>query len=148
MKRHPALQALSRDHDQTLVVAQRLCRAGDHDAGEALASFLKFWRNEGELHFRLEEEVLLPSFATAGGAETPAVARVLIEHAEIRCAPSCCKHDRHPRLLKELDELLADQVRLEENELFPAIEESLDDGQLYRLAADVAAAEREGGRAG
>jgi Hemerythrin HHE cation binding domain len=86
MKRHPALQALSRDHHQTLV-AQRLRRAGDHDAGEALASFLKFWRNQGELHFRLEEEVLLPSFATAGGAETPAVARVLIEHAEIRlCA--------------------------------------------------------------
>jgi hemerythrin-like domain-containing protein len=48
-----------------------------------------------------------------------------------------------PALLKELGELLADHVRLEENELFPAIEESLDDGQLYRLAADVAAAERE-----
>lgn len=149
MKRHPALQALSRDHHQTLVVAQRLRRAGDHEAGEAQASFLEFWRNEGELHFRLEEEVLLPSFATAGGAETPAVARVLIEHAEIRLRAFLLQaRAASPALLKELGELLADHVRLEENELFPAIEESLDDGQLYRLAADVAAAEREGGRGG
>jgi hypothetical protein len=74
----------SRDHHQALVVSQRLRRAGDHGAGEAQAAFLEFWRSGGELHFRVEEEVLLPRFAVAGGAHTAPVARVLIEHAEIR----------------------------------------------------------------
>jgi hemerythrin-like domain-containing protein len=144
MKRHPALQTLSRDHHQTLVVAQRLRRAGDHDAGEAQTAFLEFWRNEGELHFRVEEEVLLPRFAAVGGAETAAVARVLIEHAEIRLRAMRLQGGAaSAALLKELGELLAVHVRLEERELFPAIEDSLDHRQLRRLANDVAAAERE-----
>jgi hemerythrin-like domain-containing protein len=146
MKRNPALQTLSRDHHQALVVSQRLRRAGDHSAGEAQAAFLEFWRSGGELHFRVEEEVLLPRFAAAGGAYTSAVARVLIEHAEIRLrvlrlhggAASAAP-------LEELGGLLAEHVQLEERELFPAIEESLDDSHLRRLAADVAAAERKPG---
>ena len=84
MKRHPALRTLSRDHHQALIVSQRLRRAGAHDVGGAQAAFLEFWRTEGELHFRVEEEVLLPRFAAAGGADTAAVARVLIDHAEVR----------------------------------------------------------------
>jgi hemerythrin-like domain-containing protein len=144
MKRHPALQTLSRDHHQALVVAQRLRRAADHSAREAQAAFLEFWRNGGELHFRVEEEVLLPRFAAAGGADTAVVARVLIEHAEIRLRVLRLQGQAvSAAALKELGELLAGHVRLEERKLFPAIEESLDDRQLRRLAADVAAAERE-----
>jgi hypothetical protein len=48
--------------------------------------------------------------------------------------------------LEELGGLLAEHVKLEERELFTAIEESLDDIQLRRLAADVAAAERKSRR--
>jgi hemerythrin-like domain-containing protein len=143
MKRHPALQALSRDHHQALVVSQHLRRAGDQDLDEAQTAFLEFWQKQGEQHFHVEEEVLLPRFAAAGGADMPAVARVLIEHAEIRLralrlqgAPSSAA------LLNELGELLAQHVRLEEQELFPAIEKVLDDAELHMLATDVAAAER------
>jgi hemerythrin-like domain-containing protein len=142
MKRHPALRALSRDHHQSLVVAQRLRNADVRDAGEAQAAFLDHWRNEGQLHFRLEEEVLLPSFAVAGGAETGAVARVLIEHAEIRLRALQLQGGvASPTQLNELGDLLAGHVRLEENELFPAIEESLEDSDLHSLAAEMAAAE-------
>jgi hypothetical protein len=49
-------------------------------------------------------------------------------------------------VLEELGGLLAEHVQLEERELFPAIEESLDDSQLRRLAVDVAAAERRSRR--
>jgi hemerythrin-like domain-containing protein len=144
MKRHPALQALSRDHHQALVVAQRLRRADDHDAGEAQAAFLEFWRKEGELHFRVEEELLLPRFAAAGGADTAAVGRVLLDHAEVRLrALRLQGGPASAGVLNELGELLAEHVHLEERELFPAIEHSLDDNQLRRLAADVIAAERE-----
>jgi hemerythrin-like domain-containing protein len=144
MKRHPALQTLSRDHHQALVVAQRLRRAGDRGASEAQAAFLEFWRSGGELHFRVEEEVLLPRFAAAGGAHTAVVARVLIEHAEIRLRVLRLQGGAaSAALLEELGGLLAEHVQLEERELFSAIEESLEDRQLRRLAADVAAAERE-----
>jgi hemerythrin-like domain-containing protein len=144
MKRHPALEALSRDHHQALAVAQRLRRAGADEAGEAQAAFLEFWRTEAELHFRVEEELLLPRFAAVGGADTAAVGRVLIDHAEIRLrALRLQGGPASAGVLKELGELLAEHVRLEERGLFPAIERSLDDDQLRRLAADVMAAERE-----
>jgi Hemerythrin HHE cation binding domain len=147
MKRHPALRALSRDHHQALVVSQRLRRAGAQGAGEAQTAFLAFWRSEGELHLRIEEEVLLPPFAAAGGAHTAAVARVLIEHAEIRLrALRLQGGEASGAVLEELGGLLAEHVQLEERELFPAIEQLLDDSQLRRLAADVAAAERKSQR--
>jgi hemerythrin-like domain-containing protein len=147
MKRHPALRTLSRDHHQALVVSQRMRRSGDQGAGEAQAAFLEFWGSGGQLHFRVEEEVLLPRFAAAGGAHTAAVARVLIEHAEIRLRALRLQGGAvSGSVLEELGRLLAEHVQLEERELFPAIEESLDDSQLRRLAADVAAAERKSRR--
>jgi hemerythrin-like domain-containing protein len=144
MKRHPALQTLSRDHHQALVVAQRLRKAGDRGTGEAQEAFLEFWRKECQLHFRVEEEVLLPRFAAAGGGNSPAIARVLVDHAEIRLhALRLQEGSASTDVLRELGELLADHVRLEERDLFPAIEEVLSDRQLRRLAADVAGAERQ-----
>ena len=86
--------------------------------------------------------MLLPRFAAAGGAHTAAVARVLIEHAEIRLRALRLQGGAvSSSVLEELGRLLAEHVHLEERELFPAIQESLDDSQLRRLAADVAAAE-------
>ena len=142
MKRHPALQALSRDHHQALVVARRLRRAGETDAADAQAAFLEFWRSEGEEHFRVEEQVMLPRFADAGGAASDAIERVLLDHAEIRLRALRLRAGPvPPAALGELGTLLAEHVRLEERELFPAIEETLSDRQLRRLAADVSAAE-------
>ena len=142
MKRHPALQTLSRDHHQALVIARRLRRAGETDAADAQAAFLEFWRSDGEDHFRVEEQVMLPRFAAAGGADSAAVARVLRDHAEIRLRALRLEGGPvSPAALGELGTLLAEHVRLEERELFPAIEEALSDRQLRRLAADVSAAE-------
>jgi hemerythrin-like domain-containing protein len=142
MKRHPDLQSLSRDHHQALVVARRLKRVNDEDAIAAQAAFLEFWRRHGQLHFRVEEEVLLPGFARAGGAEDPAIARVLREHAEIRLralqlqggVPSV-------QVQHVLGELLAGHVRFEEGELFPAIEAALSPEQLSGMASALATAE-------
>jgi len=86
----------------------------------------------------------LPHFAAAGGAESAAVARVLVDHAEIRLrALRLQGGPASAAVLKELGELLAEHVRLEERDLFPAMEEVLDDPELRRLAADVMAAERD-----
>jgi hemerythrin-like domain-containing protein len=143
VKRATALQELSRDHHQALAVALRLRRVDAEGAAETRRGFLEFWREHGADHFRAEEEVLLPRLAEHGGAEHPAVGQVLRDHAEIRLAALVLEQrDASTTELNELGELLSDHVRLEERELFPLIEQALDEAQLAELAAALAEAEQ------
>ncbi len=137
MKRHPALQSLSRDHQHALAVALELTRATDETAGTARASFLDFWHREGRAHFREEEDVLLPAFARHGDPHDPVVARVLTDHVELRRDAAVLEGDEHPdpELLRVVGERLRSHVRREERELFPLLEETLDDQALHALAA-------------
>src|SRR3954453_11099096 len=70
-KRTPELRTLSEDHHHGLVQARRLRRAAEADkAGSAEAvvkRFLDFRQKDTALHFRKEEEVLLPVMARYGG---------------------------------------------------------------------------------
>ena len=43
MKRHEALEQLSRDHHQALFQAMRLKRAEEDNAGDVVGDFLDFW---------------------------------------------------------------------------------------------------------
>jgi hemerythrin-like domain-containing protein len=141
VKRAEALQPLSRDHHQALFVAQRLRRADD--AAEAAGTFLEFWREHGRRHFRVEEEVLLPVWELLGTADPEAVARIAAEHMRIRTAAIEIEAADPPlERLHALGELLNDHVRFEERELFPRIEDDLDEDGLLQLAGAVTAAER------
>lgn len=142
MKRHPVLQDLSRDHHAALVLARRLQYVDGASAAAGRAAFTEFWRSSGERHFRVEEEVLLPALAGAGGAEEAVVARVLHDHAEIRLHALLMQS----RLLSvglqvELGKLLADHVRLEERELLPLVEATLSSEALGRLGSAMDRAE-------
>ena len=53
-------------------MAERLRRATEETAGEAVEDFVAFWRADGRRHFRAEEEVLLPC---SPGTATPATTR-------------------------------------------------------------------------
>jgi hemerythrin-like domain-containing protein len=140
VKRAEALRPLSRDHHQALFVAQRLRRAERVD--DAVEVFLGFWREHGYHHFRVEEEVLLPVWASLGNADDDAVARIAVEHLSIRRAALEMESER-PSLeqLQALGELLDAHVRFEERELFPRIEKDLSEESLRRLGAEVEAAE-------
>ncbi len=133
MKRHPALAPLSRDHHHALVLAQRLRRAGEADAADAAAAFRQHWTEEERLHFRLEEEVLLPAYAAYGDPDHPAIVRTLLDHVRIRRDVERLADGAGPDLLHELGGRLADHVRLEENELFPLIERTLPEPALAAL---------------
>jgi hypothetical protein len=143
MKRDPALTTLSHDHHQALFVAQKLRRATAATAGEARAAFLAFWDGQGHMHFRLEEEILLPAYAGYGDAHHPLVAQALCEHVDIRHRADELARDggSPPAALNELGVRLADHVRLEERELFPLIERALPRAQLATLGAELARAE-------
>jgi hypothetical protein len=144
MRRSDALAQLSRDHHHGLVVAQRLSRADDTTAADARDAFLGFWEREGRLHFRAEEEALLPAFARHVPPRHADVVRVLTEHVDIRRraadlagAPAAPLEDLH-----ELGRRLHDHIRHEERVLFPLIEEALPDDELAAVAAAVEIAER------
>ncbi len=133
MKRHPALAPLSRDHHHALVIAQRLRRAGEDDAAGAVRAFLEHWQKEERLHFRLEEEVLLPALAAYADADHPAVVRTLLDHVRIRAAVDRLGATAQLEQVHELGAWLAAHVRLEENELFPLIEQTLPEPALVAL---------------
>lgn len=144
MKRDPALASLSRDHHQTLVIAQRLRRADSETADAARAGFLAHWQTHGRLHFRLEEEVLLPAYAAHGDPHHPLVARTLCEHVAIRRQADALIGDPAPPLaaLHELGVALGDHVRGEERELFVLIEQAMPAQDLAAVAVALEQAER------
>lgn len=143
MKRSDALAKLSRDHHHALVAAQRLRRADAATATEARAAFLAFWTSEGSMHFRLEEEVLLPAYARFGDAHHPLVLQALGEHVEIRQrAADVAAGEAGVDALHDLGARLAAHVRLEERELFVHIEETMPPEPLAAVAAALDEAER------
>ena len=147
MKRDESLAPLSRDHHQALYRALELKRADEAGAGEALSAMVEFFDAHGARHFRVEEEVLLPSYVNEGGADPTeeAIARVLTDHVWIRSRIAALREADSPSVgeLRELGERLDDHIRHEERVLFPAIEAALSAEQLAALGAAVAAAEGE-----
>ena len=139
MKRSEALRSLSRDHHQALALAQELRRADD--PARAAARFHEFWHREGILHFRVEEEVLLPTWELLGTVHAEATARLAREHRELRAAALALGADPPLAAVHDLGERLAAHVRFEERELFPLIEADLGPGELEKLARTVADAE-------
>lgn len=146
MKRSDFLQALSREHHRGLYVALQLRRATPATAAAARDAFVEFWRSEGRLHFRIEEELLLPAFARHAPVDEPAVVRVLTEHVDLRRRGAELEAAEPPPLerVHELGERLQQHIRHEERMLFPLIEAALPDAERRQLALDLERAEAEG----
>jgi len=139
MKRSEALRSLSREHHQALTIAQELRRSDDPE--RAAARFHEFWGREGALHFRIEEEVLLPTWELLGTVDAEAAARLAREHLELRTAALALGDEPSLAAVRELGDKLAAHVRFEERELFPLIEADLGAAELEQLARAVAEAE-------
>ena len=102
--------------------------------------FVRFWHKSGQVHFREEEEVLLPAYARHVRLDTDTeVMRVLADHAEIRAAVKDFEERLAAKTAIEAEEvgrlgkLLHDHVRLEENEVFPRIEKVLGEENLNTM---------------
>lgn len=126
MKRHPALEPFSRDHNGGLILARALieCRPG------AAEEFRKAWDRELADHFD-EEERLLGVLAGPSLAE-----RLASEHRHLRGLVAGL-----PGSGKELGHALDAHIRWEERELFVAIEAGAGEAQLAELAARTQAVE-------
>ena len=102
--------------------------------------FVRFWHTSGQVHFREEEEVLLPAYARHARLDRDAeVMRLLADHAEIRAAAhefERCVEEKtaiEPKEMARVAKLLHDHVRLEENEVFPRIEKVLGEARLNAM---------------
>jgi hemerythrin-like domain-containing protein len=147
MKRHPSLHPLSQHHHFALIQALGMRRAAEAPAEKRAAAvkhqaekFLRFWHKTGHLHFREEEEVLLPAYARHARLDRDAdIMRLLADHAEIRAAALdfeqrlAAKTAIEAEEIARLGKLLHDHVRLEENEVFPRIEKALGEEQLNTM---------------
>lgn len=137
MERHVALQDLSRDHHHGLVWAKRLTEAAEEgQAGESARAFLEFWEDELAAHFTEEEHAILPVYQRRVNLiEDELVARVLADHAWFRDAVTQLRSalevgDPVDEAVRELGKRLNDHARLEDRQLFPRIEKTLDEGEL------------------
>lgn len=123
MKRATGLSGLSRDHHTALVLARRADNAAASDDQTARAEWQRVtevFRTDLELHFRIEEQSLLPALADAG--EVALVERTLSEHTRLRELSLESSH----RYLREFSSLLHAHIRFEEQVLFQRAQEVLD----------------------
>jgi hemerythrin-like domain-containing protein len=157
VKRHKSLHALSQHHHFALIQALFIRRAQKEPAAKRAAAlrraaekFLRFWEKAGKVHFREEEEVLLPAYARHTRLDEDAeVMRMLADHAEIRAHVA-----RLGELLAAgapveaeivvLGRRLNDHVRLEENTIFPRIERALGEGELSAIGRTLTRLHRRG----
>jgi hemerythrin-like domain-containing protein len=147
MKRHPSLHPLSQHHHFALIQALEMRRAAEAPAEKRASAiarqaekFVRFWHKSGHVHFREEEEVLLPAYARHARIDKDAdVVRLLGDHAEIRAAVLdfeerlAAKDEIPAEEMARVGKLLHDHVRLEENEVFPRIEKVLGEKGLNEM---------------
>lgn len=143
MRRSPALVPLSHDHQHALELALALRRATAPAAPDLADRATRWFADEGAHHFATEEELLLGALPRSVAGWASATTRVRSEHEEIRDRVGRLDRRRGTDLVPELHalgELLNDHVRFEERELFPTLEQHLDEATLAALGAAVAAA--------
>jgi hemerythrin superfamily protein len=101
--------------------------------------FVHFWEKTGKFHFREEEEVLLPAYATHVSLDHDQdVIKMLADHALIRAKISALSvllrnGESFETQLVELGTILQNHVRLEEDVIFPRLEKTLTESELQQV---------------
>lgn len=147
MRRHEGLRLLSEDHHHALVEARHLKRAGTEEAKlgvrETAERFVGFWEKDGQLHFRREEEILLPAYSAYGQPDAPAIVTLLTQHMVLRRKAwevgEALRGDRvEVETLRELGQLFEEHVRHEERVAFPLMEEAMPEEVLQWVGVRLA----------
>jgi iron-sulfur cluster repair protein YtfE (RIC family) len=129
IKRHIALQPLSRQHHFGLLFSWKL-RKGFHKniETERLQEYAKwFFKHEIEPHFKDEEKYLFPIME----ANNDLIERALKEHRRIKRLFNNTKDPE--RSLHQLEEELDAHIRFEERVLFNEIQKVATEAQLNKI---------------
>lgn len=131
IKRHQALQPLSRQHHFGLLFSWKLRKGFSNNvATERLQEYAKwFFETEIKPHFKDEEEYVFPVL----DKENELVVRALKEHRRIE---RLFKDTENPeKSLNQLEEELDAHIRFEERILFNEIQKVATTEQLEKIAA-------------
>ncbi len=146
MKRHPGLAPLSRDHHHALVLA-RETRALLPELARDPAAFIAQvrLRFDAELapHFAIEERELVTRSVASGEPLASLAARVVADHQALRAMVASLEPSSLASQCEAFGDRLAEHVRFEEREWFPALEEQLGSDALARLAGALQTASTE-----
>ena len=142
MRRHESLIPFTHDHHHVLARARRLRLAADSGDGEeqraAAEEFVEFFQDDSLLHFREEEETLFPLVIDRADAPIDLLSRLLLEHVRMhrlvaRLEAEIAEGAIAPQTLKAIGELLAAHIRVEESELFPLMEQMVNEEDLRSI---------------
>ena len=130
IKRHPALQPLSRDHHFGLLLCWKI-REGFRLKTEAkrIKDYAKwFWQEHLQSHFKEEEEAFSPIL----GNEDPLMQQLYAEHNELKTLFSF-PDENAENTLAEIEEKLKAHIRFEERILFQKIQSEATAEQLKKV---------------
>ncbi|WP_127844638.1 hemerythrin domain-containing protein [Psychroflexus aestuariivivens] len=129
LKRHKALQNLSREHHDGLVFALRLQKGVAKKAKlQEMEDYAEwFWKNYLISHFKMEEQHLFPKL----GEAHELVEEAKEQHRKLKYFFEIQSKDYAD--FKNIYEMLQTHIRLEERELFNLIQERLNEKQLLEF---------------
>lgn len=131
IKRHQALQGLSRDHHQGLLLCFKIRQGIKLEVeGDRIKRYCDwFWRAYLALHFSEEEQFVFPIL----GKDDPLVSRALEEHGQLEALFQ--RKDSDYAYLRKIEKDLEAHIRFEERVLFNKIQELGTEEQLLRIAS-------------
>lgn len=131
IKRHAALQDLSRDHHQGLLLCFKIRQGlSKQVSAERIMNYCRsFYRHSLADHFCEEEQLLFPAL----GNEHPLVQKALEQHRNLNRLFTA--GDASERLLQQIEQQLKAHIRFEERELFNEIQDKLGEDELAKLGS-------------
>jgi|SRR5690606_60491 len=129
LKRHKALQPLSREHHHGLLLSWKI-RAGfsKNVAPERIRTYANwFFENHLIPHFEIEERIIFPILEK----NHEFIKRAMSEHRRLKRLFSETEDDT--KILSKIEEELEQHIRFEERVLFPEIQKVATDTQLLHI---------------
>jgi hemerythrin-like domain-containing protein len=143
LKRHPALQDLSRDHHLFLLQVRHIrWLVESHERAASLQTvidgLLTFWEEHGQAHLQEEETVLFPFVRDQTPDNAALLRRLEVDHNWLRDKfeelADLPRLENAVPLLRSMGEYIERHVRHEEREVFQQIQAQLTAEQLADLA--------------
>lgn len=137
MKRHASLIPLSREHHETLIIAQLIRKGAPPYRGMPTTIegkwdlLLRHFHTHLVPHFKKEEEVLFVHVSGFSDSIDRLIAELIHEHRQLEIlAQRIEKEEAVEENLDVMGALLAAHIRKEERELFEMLQQQLDESVL------------------
>lgn len=130
LKRHTALQQLSREHHQGLLLCFKLREGFKKDvAPQRMQTYCRwFYDTHLQQHFKVEEQHVFPLL----GAENELVIKAVAQHEQLH--QLFTKDTAHLANLKLIEAELQNHIRFEERELFEMIQQAATEAELQKIS--------------